>query len=143
MTNSTILIVEDNPYDEELALHTLREIETIRKINVARDGQEALEFLFNQEMETPLAFILLDLKLPKVEGIAVLEKIKSTKSTKKIPTIIFSSSELGSDRQICYEIGANSYIAKPVEFEKYVKVVTQIGTYWSTYNAPVPTEVMD
>ena len=143
MTNSTILIVEDNPYDEELALHTLREIETIRKINVARDGQEALEFLFDQEMETPLAFILLDLKLPKVEGITVLEKIKSTASTKKIPTIIFSSSELGSDRQTCYEIGANSYIAKPVEFEKYVKVVTEIGTYWSTYNAPVPVEAIN
>jgi CheY-like chemotaxis protein len=143
MMISNILIVEDNPYDEELALHTLQNIQTIRTIDVARDGKEALEYLFGKEDAPQPTFILLDLKLPKVEGVEVLEKIKTTAKTKKIPTIIFSSSQLKDDRQTCYELGANSYISKPVAFDEYVRVVTEIGTYWSTYNLPVPTEVND
>lgn len=143
MTNSNILIVEDNPYDEELALHTLRHIQTIQKINVAHDGKEALDFLFENTTEPLPAFILLDLKLPKVEGIEVLQRIKTTAETRMIPTIIFSSSELSTDRHACYELGANSYVAKPVAFDEYVRAVTEIGTYWSTFNAPVPTEAID
>lgn len=143
MTNSHILIVEDNPYDEELALHTLQTIQTINKIHVARDGEEALDYLFQKENQSLPSFILLDLKLPKINGIEVLRKIKGTESTRLIPTIVFSSSQLGKDRKTCYQLGANSYIAKPVEFDEYVKIITHIGTYWSTYNAPVPREATD
>jgi len=143
MTYANILIVEDNPYDEELALHTLQSIQAIKNIHVARDGEEALDFLFQKGKQSLPCFILLDLKLPKINGIEVLKKIKGSEATKLIPTIVFSSSQLGKDRKTCYQLGANSYVAKPVEFDEYVKIITQIGTYWSTYNAPVPQEATD
>ena len=143
MTVAQILVVEDNPYDEELALHTLQSIPSIRHIHVARDGKEALDYLFSQEQPSLPSFILLDLKLPKINGVDVLKKIKTSEATKMIPIIIFSSSQLGADRKLCYQLGANSYIAKPIEFDDYVRVITQIGNYWSNYNAPVPMEATD
>lgn len=143
MTVAQILVIEDNPYDEELALHALQNISSIRNIHVARDGKEALDYLFSKDQSTLPSFILLDLKLPKINGVEVLKKIKSSEATKMIPTIIFSSSQLRTDRKLCYELGANSYIAKPIEFDDYVRVMTQVGTYWSNFNAPVPMDSTD
>ena len=137
--DTKILIVEDNPYDEELALHTLKNIRKIKKIEVVRDGKEALDYLLNTENPLP-SFVLLDLKLPRVSGLDVLKQVKSREETKTIPVIVFSSSQLDSDRKTCYEFGANSYISKPIEFDQYVQAVSQIGLYWSSYNSPVPTE---
>jgi CheY-like chemotaxis protein len=139
-----ILLVEDNPDDVELALHALKRNNILNPIVVARDGQEALDYLFyggkhsESKHEIP-ALILLDLKLPKVDGIEVLRKIKEETSIKKVPVVILTSSKEEKDLVESYDLGVNSYIRKPVDFDQFVETVRYIGYYWLLLNES-PTE---
>jgi two-component system response regulator len=139
-----ILLVEDNANDVELTLHAFRKNNLTNRIHVARDGAEALEFLFGTDESEgrPLShcprLILLDLKLPKVDGLEVLRKIKSDPRTKAIPVVVLTSSREESDLVTSYELGVNSYIRKPVDFEKFTESVRTIGLYWLLLNEPLP-----
>ena len=134
-----ILLVEDNQEDMELTLHALRKENLANHIHVARDGEEALAFLQgNAESGAPLPkVVLLDLKLPKIDGMQVLKQIKSDPRTKTIPVVILTSSK--EERDLCngYKLGANSYIQKPVDFEQFRETVTRAGLYWLLINQPV------
>jgi two-component system, response regulator len=135
-----ILLVEDNPNDVELALHAFRKHKLSNKVHVARDGAEALEFLFREGAyaDRPAdggpRMILLDLKLPKVDGLEVLRRLKSEASTRSIPVIVLTSSTEEPDVEKCYELGVNSYIVKPVDFEQFTQAVAQLGLYWLLLN---------
>lgn len=135
-----IVLVEDNPNDVELTLHALKKNNLANKVKVLRDGEEALDYLFghcNLQERTECPFmILLDLKLPKVSGLEVLEKIRSDDRTKMIPVVVLTSSEEEKDRIGSYKLGVNSYIVKPVEFENFARVVSEIGLYWVLLNKP-------
>ncbi len=134
-----ILLVEDNPDDVELALHALKRNNILNPIVVARDGQEALDYLFHKgkyaesKHEKP-ALILLDLKLPKLDGIEVLRKIKASIPHKKVPVVILTSSKEEKDLVESYDLGVNSYIRKPVDFDQFVETVRYIGYYWLLLN---------
>jgi CheY-like chemotaxis protein len=134
-----ILLVEDNPDDVELALHALKRNNILNPIVVARDGQEALDYLdysgkyADSKHENP-ALILLDLKLPKVDGIEVLRRIKKKNSLKKVPVVILTSSKEEKDLVESYDLGVNSYIRKPVDFDQFVETVRYIGYYWLLLN---------
>ena len=140
-----ILMVEDNLYDEELALHALRTHNIANHIKVIRDGAEALEYIFctgayvHRSMDTTPKLILLDLKLPKVDGLKVLKCIKSDPRTQTIPVVMLTSSSQERDIVDSYELGVNSYIVKPVDFEQFSKAVQQIGFYWLLLNQPPTT----
>lgn len=140
-----ILLVEDDTNDMDLALHALRRENLANKIFVARDGEEALEFLFcrgvfsERSFDYPPRLVLLDLKLPKVDGIEVLRQIKSDSRTKTIPVVILTSSKEERDLVKGYDLGANSYIQKPVDFEQFRNTVKQAGLYWLLTNQPPPT----
>jgi two-component system response regulator len=135
-----ILIVEDNPNDAELMLRTLRKNHVANQIVVVEDGEEALNFLFRKgkidqkEGFVPPKVIFLDLKLPKVHGLEVLSCLKSDDRTKTIPVVIVTSSREDPDIKRAYELGANSYVVKPVEFEDFMKTLGQIGMYWIAVN---------
>jgi two-component system response regulator len=135
-----ILLVEDKPTDAELVLRSLKKI--TRRFHVVRDGAEALEFIFatgkysQRNIENVPSVILLDLKLPKVDGIEVLRRIKSDDRTKKIPVVALTSSSEDSDLRECYKLGINSYIVKPVDFEKFIQAVTELCNYWLSINMP-------
>lgn len=134
-----ILLVEDNATDEELTIIALKKNKIKNKIRIARDGVEALEYLFGSvESETLKCFgplvILLDLKLPKINGLEVLRRIKEHPEAKKIPVIILTSSSEEKDIIESYHLGANSYIRKPVDFNQFTEAVNQIGTYWLMLN---------
>jgi CheY-like chemotaxis protein len=137
-----VLLVEDNPTDAELTLRALRGKGLRNSFVVARDGQEALDFLFAQgayadrNMGEGPKLVLLDLRLPKVDGIEVLRKIKSDERTKKIPVVVLTSSRQEPDIEKCYQLGANSYIVKPVDFDKLVEAVSELGVYWLLLNEP-------
>jgi len=139
-TDIEILLVEDNPDDEELTLHTLNENKLANHIKVVRDGAEALDYLFatgayeGRNIHDRPRLILLDLKLPKLDGIQVLEKIKSDPHTKQIPVVILTSSKEEPDIAKCYDLGANSYIVKPVAFDEFRECITQLGMYWQILN---------
>ena len=139
-----ILLVEDNPADLELTLHALRHNNLAKRIEVARDGEEALDFLFctgEHSARNPNhmpKLILLDLKLPKVDGIEVLRQVKANPKTKPIPITVLTSSKEGNDLSRCYELGVNSYIQKPVDFDKFREVVKQFSLYWLVVNTPPP-----
>ena len=136
-----ILLVEDNPNDVELTLHALRKKNLANRIEVVRDGAEALEFLFctgayaHRSIENSPKVVLLDLKLPKVDGLEVLRRIKSDPRTQVIPVVLTSSRE---ERDIVesYKLGVNSYINKPVNFEQFTKTVRELGFYWVLLNQP-------
>jgi len=139
-----ILLVEDNPDDVELTLHALRKEKLANSIHVARDGEEALEFLFRDGVhaersgDRPPRLILLDLKLPKVDGMEVLKRIKDDPRTKTIPVVILTSSKEDRDLVKGYGLGANSYIQKPVDFDQFRETVKTLGLYWLVINqAPV------
>jgi CheY-like chemotaxis protein len=137
-----ILLVEDNQDDAELALHALRRENLANNIFVARDGEEALEFIFcygafaHRSFERPSKLILLDLKLPKVDGMEVLKRLKSDARTKTIPVVIMTSSKEERDLVKGYGLGANSYIQKPVDFDQFRETVKQVGLYWLVTNQP-------
>jgi two-component system, response regulator len=139
-----ILLVEDNKDDVELTLHALRKENLANHIHVARDGEEALEFLFCQGVHADRSFdhppklILLDLKLPKVDGMEVLKRLKADARTQSIPVVILTSSKEERDLVQGYGLGANSYIQKPVDFDQFRDTVKRVGFYWLLINqAPV------
>ena len=137
-----ILLVEDNQDDVDLALHALRRENLANRIFVARDGEEALDFLFCRGMFTHRSFdhppklVLLDLKLPKVDGMEVLKQVKSDPRTKTIPVVIMTSSKEERDVMVGYNQGANSYIQKPVDFDQFRETVKRVGLYWLVINQP-------
>jgi len=137
-----ILLVEDNPNDAELALHAFRKHKLTNKIHLVRDGAEALEFIFRtgayaerDPAEQPRV-ILLDIKLPKVDGLEVLRRIKGDDSTKSIPVVMLTSSREERDIIDGYRLGVNSYIVKPVEFDQFTNAVRELGMYWLLLNKP-------
>ena len=139
-----ILLVEDNQDDMDLALHALRREKLANHIFVARDGEEALDFLFcrgsfaQRSFEHPSKLVLLDLKLPKVDGMEVLKQVKSDPRTKNIPIVIMTSSKEERDLVSGYNLGANSFIQKPVDFDQFRETVKSIGLYWLVINQPAP-----
>jgi two-component system, response regulator len=141
-----ILIVEDTPQDLELALRALKKANITNRIHVARDGAEALEFIFcegayaDRKLENGPKVILLDLKLPKVDGLEVLKRIKNDPRTKTIPVVVLTSSKEQSDVVESYKLGVNSYIVKPVNFEQFAKAVQDLGMYWLLLNQPPKVE---
>jgi CheY-like chemotaxis protein len=143
-----ILLVEDNRMDVELTLDAFHEAKLLNTIHVATDGQEALDYLFGRGQYTdrnayPLPnLVLLDLKLPGIDGFEVLRQIKSTPVLKRLPVVILTSSKEEGDRALSYDHGANSYLVKPVSFEGFLGVVREIDGYWLTLNvAPPESEI--
>jgi len=139
-----ILLVEDNPKDVELTLHALRKENLCNRIHVARDGEEALDFLFcrgthsNRSFDHPPKLVVLDLKLPKVDGLEVLREIKKDMHTHAIPVAILTSSKEDRDLVDSYKYGVNSYIQKPVDFDQFRETVKQLGLYWLVVNQTPP-----
>jgi len=132
-----ILLIEDNPMDEDLTRRAFARRKVINPIEVARDGEEALEYLERWQAGIPLpVVILLDINLPKVNGLEILRQYKASSYAQKVPVIILTTSAEDRDIQIAYELGANSYIVKPVDFEKFVEVAAQIDLYWNMINIP-------
>jgi CheY-like chemotaxis protein len=137
-----ILLVEDSQDDVDLALLTLRREKLANNISVVRDGEEALDFLFcrgafvARSFEHPPKLVLLDLKLPKVDGMELLKQIKSDPRTKTIPVVVMTSSKEERDLVASYHLGANSYIQKPVDFEEFREMVKTVGLYWLVINQP-------
>jgi two-component system response regulator len=137
-----ILLVEDNQDDVDLALHSLRRGKLANRIVVVRDGEEALDFLFcrgtfaGRSFDSPPKLVLLDLKLPKVNGMEVLKQVKSDPRTKAVPVVIMTSSKEERDLVSSYDLGANSYIQKPVDFEQFRETVKTVGLYWLVINQP-------
>ena len=137
-----ILLVEDNPDDVELTLRAFKKHNLANEIIVAKDGEEALNILLPQKKENAKRpdLILLDLKLPKVDGLEVLRQVKSNPETKPIPVVILTSSREEKDLMESYHLGVNSYIRKPVDFEQFTEVVIQLGLYWLLLNEAPPKE---
>lgn len=136
----SILLVEDNPDDELLTLMAFRENNILNNIVIARDGEEALDYLFGKGMYSDRdvnilpQLILLDLKLPKVDGLEVLQQIRSTAGTMYLPVVVLTSSREEMDIIKSYQLGANSYIRKPVDFEQFSDAIKQLGLYWLVLN---------
>lgn len=137
---SDVLLVEDNPYDAELTVRALKKQGLANEIFVAVDGEEALDFLFcrgrfsERDQDSPVRVVLLDLKLPKISGLEVLKEVKSNPLTSKIPVVILTSSREDPDINSAYELGANSYVVKPVDFEEFIRAVQHTGLFWLLVN---------
>ena len=129
-----VLLVEDNASDAELTLRALQKRNLANRVVVARDGVEALEVL--QRAEPPPKVVLLDLKLPKLNGLEVLRRLKSDERTKRIPVVVLTSSHEEPDVEESYRLGVNSYIVKPVDFESFASAVAEVGLYWLLLNRP-------
>jgi len=145
MDNKVILLVEDNPRDEALTLRALKKSNIVNDVVVARDGVEALDYFFGtgKHADDPQAMpqlLLLDLKLPRVDGLEVLRKIRENKLTRRLPVVIFTSSSEEEDMIKSYDLGANSYVRKPVESEQFAEATRQLGLYWLLLNESAPNE---
>jgi two-component system response regulator len=140
-----VLVVEDDPNDLELTLRALRRHRLANEVRVARDGAEAIRFIFGADEDTPLTpapkVILLDLKLPRLSGLDVLRRVKADPRTRRIPVVMLTSSQEDRDIAECYEAGANSYIVKPVEFERFVEAMRVVGLFWMVVaSTPEPAQ---
>jgi two-component system, response regulator len=139
-----ILLVEDNDDDVELTLRALRRNRVANRVDVVRDGAEALEYLFatgsyaGRDIRDTPNLVLLDLKLPKVGGLEVLERLRSDPRTRRLPVVVLTSSNVESDLARSYDLGANSYIRKPVDFTQFMEAVNQLGLYWLVLNEAPP-----
>lgn len=139
----SILLVEDNPDDVTLTLRSLKKANIANDVVVTRDGAEALDYLFGtgtfegQRVAKP-AVILLDIKLPKVDGLEVLRRVRQDQRTKRLPVVILTSSDEENDMARSYDLGVNSYVRKPVEFDEFAKAISQLGLYWLLVNEPPP-----
>ena len=131
-----VLLVEDNPDDAELTIRVLKKHNLANNLVHVHNGEEAIDFLFAKENTNIPKLILLDLKMPKVNGIEVLKKLKSDKQKKVIPVVILTSSKEERDVVESYHLGVNAYVVKPVEFEKFVESVAQLGLFWLILNQP-------
>ncbi len=135
-----VLIVEDNPNDAELTIRALKKQGLANKLFLVEDGAEALDFVFcrgnfkQRELSKPLKVIFLDLKLPKVSGLEVLKEIKGNERTRKIPVVVVSSSREDPDIKTAYELGANSYVVKPVDFDSFISALSNTGLFWLLVN---------
>ncbi len=144
MENKFILLVEDNPDDVALTLRAFKQNKILNEVIVARDGEEALDYLFgsgknkDRNMINLPAVILLDLKLPKKDGLEVLKEIRGNELTRLIPVVILTSSRQEDDIAAGYKLGANSYVRKPVDFNDFVQASKALGLYWLLYNEPPP-----
>jgi CheY-like chemotaxis protein len=142
MTDRYILLVEDNPDDEELTLLSLRKNNLGHEIIVVRDGVEAIEFLFGtgqytgRDLSRSPTVVLLDLKLPKLDGLGVLKRLRADERTRMLPVVVLTSSSQDADVLASYNLGANSYVRKPVEFGSFVEAISTLGMYWVTLNRP-------
>jgi two-component system response regulator len=145
MNHRTILLVEDNADDEALTLRALNKSKVANRIDVVRDGAEALDYLFctgTYEGRDPLDLpqvILLDLKLPKVDGLEVLRRVRADPRTQRLAVVILTSSKEEQDLATAYAYGANSYVRKPVDFNQFVDAISQLGLYWLVLNEPPPS----
>ena len=143
-SGKTILLVEDNPHDVELTMYALKKNNITNEVVVAKDGEEALDYIFctgayeNRDPGVSPVVVLLDLHLPKIDGIEVLERLRADERTKLTPVVILTSSKEEHDRLDSYRLGANSYIKKPVDFEQFADAVRQLGIYWLLLNEPPP-----
>jgi len=141
-----ILLVEDSPTDRELTLRALEKAKIANHIEIAKDGAEALDFIFgtgahsNRASDEPPRLILLDLKLPKVDGLEVIERIKKDPAKRSIPIVVLTSSREQRDLVESYNLGVNSYIVKPVDFDRFLAAVRQLGVYWLLQNQPLSKE---
>ena len=144
MRRNMILLVEDNPDDEALTLRALKKNNILNEVVVARDGVEALDFLFGtgayaeRDLSIMPEVILLDINLPKINGLEVLEKIRGDKRTKLLPVVILTTSNEERDRLKSYTLGANSFIRKPVDFQQFSEAILQLGVYWLLLNQGPP-----
>ena len=144
MKLKTILLVEDNPDDELLAIRALKKNNIANTIDVARDGAEALDYLFGEgkfadrDLNNQPQVILLDLKLPKVDGLTVLRRIREHDTTKMLPVVVLTSSDEERDLIESYSLGANSYVRKPVDFDQFIEAIHQLGLYWLVLNILPP-----
>lgn len=144
MTSDSILLIEDNPDDEELTLLALGENEIRHDVAVARDGEEALAYLFgtgkyrDRDISVLPVVVLLDLNLPRISGLEILRRLRSDERTRLLPIVILTSSREEEDRFQGYSFGANSYIRKPVDYAQFTEVVRQLGVYWLTLNEAPP-----
>lgn len=144
MDKRLLLLVEDNPDDEALTLRALKKNNITNEIVVARDGAEALDFLFctgayaSRDRHALPEVVLLDLKLPKVDGLEVLRRLRADEHTRLLPVVILTSSREEQDVVNGYRLGANSYIRKPVDFDQFVEAVRHLGLYWLVLNEPAP-----
>ncbi|TMA97430.1 MAG: response regulator [Deltaproteobacteria bacterium] len=141
-----ILIVEDDPKDVELTLTALEEYNLANEVVVTRDGEEALDYLYcrgNFKMRTSdnPAVLLLDLKLPKVDGLEVLQQIKSDEKLKMIPVVVLTSSREERDMVASYKLGVNAYVVKPVDFHEFVNAIKELGIFWAVINEPPPGSI--
>ena len=146
METKVILLVEDNPRDEALTLRALKKNNIVNEVIVAHEGVEALDYFFGtgpfagRDTAVMPQLILLDLKLPKVDGLEVLQKIRADERTRRLPIVIFTSSSEEEDMIKSYELGANSYVRKPVDFEQFSEATRQLGLYWLVLNQVAPSE---
>jgi two-component system response regulator len=146
MENKVILLVEDNPRDEALTLRALKKSNIANEVIVVRDGVEALDYLFGtgayagRDRNVLPQVMLLDLKLPKLDGLQVLQQMRADQRTRRVPVVVFTSSNEEEDIISSYNLGANSYVRKPVDFEHFVEATKQLGLYWLVLNEPATSE---
>jgi two-component system response regulator len=144
MSEKTILLVEDNPDDELLTLRALRKNKILNEVTVVRDGAEALDYLFGagkyagRDTRDMPQVVLLDLKLPKLDGLEVLRRLRAEELTRRLPVVVLTSSDEEQDILASYDLGANSYVRKPVEFHQFIDALGQLGLYWLVLNQPPP-----